>query len=78
MGPIGSKGLSPKKPMDPFPHFTTFPLPQKGHPMKRDIVKDIIFLQQKAAPATFEDKAIANDLKDTLAAHADKIGRAHV
>ncbi len=31
--------------------------------MKRDIVKDIIFLQQKAAPATFEDKAIAEDLK---------------
>ena len=39
--------------------------------MKRDIVKDIIFLQQKAAPATFEDKAIAEDLKDTLAAHRD-------
>lgn len=37
--------------------------------MKRDIVKDIIFLQQKAAPATFEDKAIAEDLKDTLAAN---------
>lgn len=27
--------------------------------MKRDIVKDIIFLQQKAAPAAREDKAIA-------------------
>lgn len=39
--------------------------------MKRDIVKDIIFLQQKAAPATFGDKAIAEDLKDTLAAHRD-------
>ena len=33
--------------------------------MKRDIVKDIIFLQQKAAPATFADKAIAEDLKDS-------------
>lgn len=39
--------------------------------MKRDIVKDIIFLQQKAAPAAREDKAIAEDLKDTLAAHRD-------
>ena len=39
--------------------------------MIRDIVKDIIFLQQKAAPAEKSDKAIAQDLKDTLAAHAD-------
>ncbi len=39
--------------------------------MIREIVKDIIFLQQKAAPAEKTDKAIAQDLKDTLAAHAD-------
>ena len=39
--------------------------------MIREIVKDIIFLQQKATAAEKSDKAIANDLKDTLAAHAD-------
>lgn len=39
--------------------------------MIRDIVKDIIFLQQKAAPAEKSDKAIAEDLKETLEAHSD-------
>ena len=39
--------------------------------MKKEIVKDIIFLQQKALPATKEDKGIAEDLRDTLIAHAD-------
>ncbi len=39
--------------------------------MKKEIVKDIIFLQQKAQPATKDDRAIADDLADTLRAHAD-------
>ncbi len=39
--------------------------------MKKEIVKDIIFLMQKAAPATKEDFPIAEDLRDTLIAHAD-------
>ena len=39
--------------------------------MKKEIVKDIIFLQQKAAKAVKEDKPVAEDLADTLLAHAD-------
>lgn len=39
--------------------------------MIRDIVKDIIFLQQKATPAEKADRPIAEDLKDTLEAHSD-------
>ena len=39
--------------------------------MKKEIVKDIIFLQQKAEKAVKEDKSVAEDLADTLHAHAD-------
>lgn len=70
MGSACSIGLSKANHLNlsfPFYHF----LSQKGYPMKRDIVKDIIFLQQKAAPAAREDKAIGEDLKDTLSAHSD-------
>lgn len=40
--------------------------------MVRNINKDIVFLGMKAKPATREDKDIITDLKDTLAANADK------
>lgn len=39
--------------------------------MQKPIVKDEVFLAQKSQPATFMDLAIAQDLLDTLAAHAD-------
>ncbi len=39
--------------------------------MVRDIMKDPIFLAQKSAPATAEDIPVANDLLDTLIAHAE-------
>lgn len=39
--------------------------------MQKPIVKDEAFLAQKSQPATFMDLAIAQDLLDTLAAHAD-------
>ena len=39
--------------------------------MQKPIVKDEAFLAQKSQPATFMDIAIAQDLLDTLAAHAD-------
>ncbi len=39
--------------------------------MIRDIVKDPIFLAQKSAPATEEDLPAAQDLRDTLTAHAE-------
>jgi peptide deformylase len=39
--------------------------------MIREIVKDPIFLAQKSIPATKEDIAIAQDLRDTLEAHRD-------
>ena len=39
--------------------------------MQKSIVKDEAFLAQKSQPATFMDLAIAQDLLDTLAAHAD-------
>ena len=38
--------------------------------MVRPIQKDIFFLRKKATPATKADIAIANDLLDTLRAHA--------
>lgn len=38
--------------------------------MIRPIQKDIFFLKKKSDPATKKDIAIANDLKDTLLAHA--------
>ena len=37
--------------------------------MIRPIVKDILFLSQKSEPATASDLQIAQDLRDTLAAH---------
>ena len=37
--------------------------------MVREIVKDIIFLAQKAEKATEEDLPVAQDLLDTLEAH---------
>ena len=39
--------------------------------MIRDICKDEAFLAQKAEPATSDDMPVAQDLLDTLAAHAD-------
>ena len=39
--------------------------------MIRDICKDEFFLSQKAEPATADDREIAQDLLDTLAAHKD-------
>ena len=40
--------------------------------MIRPIQKDIFFLRKKADPATKKDIAIADDLKDTLLAHAQE------
>ena len=39
--------------------------------MIRDIMRDIAFLSQKAEEAVAADKAIADDLLDTLKAHKD-------
>ncbi len=39
--------------------------------MIKSIVKDILFLGQKSEPVTKADLFIAQDLKDTLAAHRD-------
>lgn len=39
--------------------------------MVRDIMRDTIFLTQKAGAATTEDLSVAQDLLDTLAAHKD-------
>ena len=39
--------------------------------MVRDICRDMFFLSQKSEPAAAEDLAAAQDLLDTLAAHAD-------
>ena len=39
--------------------------------MIKPIVKDPIFLAQKSAPATVLDLPVAQDLRDTLAAHRD-------
>ncbi len=40
--------------------------------MVKSIVKDILFLGQKSVPSTPEDKQVAQDLKDTLAAHQEE------
>ncbi len=40
--------------------------------MVKSIVKDILFLGQKSVPSTTEDKQVAQDLKDTLAAHQEE------
>lgn len=39
--------------------------------MVREIMKDPIFLAQKSAPATRDDLTVAQDLLDTLIAHAE-------
>ena len=39
--------------------------------MIKPIIKDPIFLAQKSAPATVMDLPVAQDLRDTLAAHRD-------
>ena len=39
--------------------------------MIRPIMKDPVFLSQKSAPATAADLPVAQDLRDTLAAHRD-------
>lgn len=40
--------------------------------MVRPIMKDVFFLAQKSEPATIEDRAIGQDLLDTLQAHAEE------
>lgn len=40
--------------------------------MVKEIVKDLMFLSQKAEKATEKDKYIANDLLDTLKANMDR------
>ena len=37
--------------------------------MKKNIVKDVLFLGQKSEEATLEDRTLALDLQDTLNAH---------
>ena len=39
--------------------------------MVRELMKDTVFLAQKAQPATADDIPTADDLLDTLRAHAD-------
>ena len=39
--------------------------------MVRPLMTDVVFLAQKAQPATAQDVGIADDLLDTLKAHAD-------
>ena len=39
--------------------------------MKREIMKDVGFLAQKAEPAAAADRSVAEDLLETLAAHKD-------
>ena len=39
--------------------------------MEKPIIRDEVLLAQKSQPATFMDIAVALDLLDTLAAHAD-------
>ena len=39
--------------------------------MKREIMKDVVFLAQKAEPAAAADRSVAEDLLETLAAHKD-------
>lgn len=40
--------------------------------MIRPIMKDVIFLAQKSEPATKKDRAIGQDMLDTLAAHQEE------
>ena len=40
-------------------------------PVVREIMRDEVFLSQKAGPATPEDLPVAQDLLDTLTAHKD-------
>ena len=40
--------------------------------MVREIVRDPVYLAQKSVPATAEDFSIADDLRDTLLANADR------
>lgn len=40
--------------------------------MIRPIMKDIIFLSQKAIPASKKDRTIGQDMLDTLAAHSEE------
>ncbi len=40
--------------------------------MVRDIVRDTLFLSQKAVPAAREDESVAQDLLDTLEANRDR------
>ena len=42
--------------------------------MIRQIVKDVLFLEQKSEPATIQDKSIVTDLVDTLKANLDGCG----
>ena len=42
-----------------------------GYTMIRPIMKDPIFLAQRSASATVTDLPVAQDLRDTLAAHRD-------
>ena len=39
--------------------------------MVKTIVKDVMFLGQAADPSTKEDAQVAQDLRDTLAAHRE-------
>ena len=40
--------------------------------MEKPIIREEVFLAQTSQPATFMDSAVAQDLLDTLAAHADR------
>lgn len=40
--------------------------------MIKPIIRDVIFLAQKSVPATPEDLGVAEDLRDTLTANADR------
>ena len=46
--------------------------------MIREICRDETFLAQKAAPATADDLATAQDLLDTLTAHKDGLSLIHI
>ena len=41
--------------------------------MIKEIVKDIVFLEQKSEPATKEDADVVTDLIDTLRANLDSL-----
>ena len=40
--------------------------------MIKPIIRDVIFLAQKSVPATTEDLSVAEDLRDTLTANAER------